>query len=205
MSKKSLSILFTSLTILLIVSCSSKTFSDKEELLAYINEPANGFTQHKTVNGVDFTLTYRPTDILVKQELGDNIDAKRIEALRDKYNKYLYFNLSMSVNNQELLSVAPKNRQEFGAMVNQLVFGMHEKVHMYTQNKDTLPMVDYVYPRMYGMGRATNMLFVYPKKKDVLQTNDLHFTIQDIGLFTGEVKFKIELEKINNQPQITYN
>ena len=162
---------------------------------------------------------YRPTDLLVKQELGDKVtergslslstplktglvEVSRSEELRKKYNKYLYFNLSMSINNQELLSVAPKNRNEFGVMVNQLAFGMGEKVHLYTQSKDTLELADFIYPRMYGMSKATTIMFVYPRDKDALKDEYLNFTIEDLGLYTGEVKFKIDTEKIKNEPQL---
>ena len=46
-------------------------------------------------------------------------------------------------------------------MVNQLAFGMREKVHVYTQKKDTLEMLDYNYPRMYGMSPTTDILLIY--------------------------------------------
>lgn len=189
---------------LLLYSC-NKTFDSEQELITYVLEESNGYVQHKTVNGVDFTLMYRPTDLLVNQELGDENPKKaEIDALRDKYGKYMYFNLSMSKNEKELLSVAPKNRNEFGAMVNQLAFGMHEKVHLFNQTKDTLELIDFIYPRMYGMSRSTTIMFVYPRDKEKLQNDILNFIIQDLGLYTGEVKFKIETEKINNEPQLLY-
>jgi len=192
------------ISFLFISACSNKTFNDEKELIEYIKDESNGYIQHKTVNGVDFTLMYRPTDLLVKQELGDSINKDRVKQLRSKYNKYMYFNLSMSKNNQELLSTAPKNRNEFGAMVNQLAFGMNDKVHLYTQSKDTLEMTDFIYPRMYGMSRATTIMFVYPREKKALQEDYLNFTIEDLGLYTGEVKFKIVTNKIKNEPQLNF-
>ncbi|WP_303316688.1 hypothetical protein Q4Q34_07745 [Flavivirga abyssicola] len=188
---------------MLLFSCNQKkTFNNETALLDYIKDETNGYTQHKTINGVDYTLTYRPTDILVKQELSDEGNKEKIKGLRNKYNKYMYFNLSMSMNNQELLSVAPKNRNEFGAMVNQLAFGMNEKVHLYTQSKDTLEMVDFIYPRMYGMSGATTIMFVYPRDETIINESYLNFTIEDLGLYTGEVKFKIPIETINNEPEL---
>ncbi|MDD7886032.1 hypothetical protein [Flavivirga sp. 57AJ16] len=196
---------FGLLTIIFFSSCTQKTFNNESELLEYIKTPENGYTQHKTINGVDYTLMYHPTDMLVKQELGDSVNGNKINALRNKYNKYLYFNLSMSKNNQELLSVAPKNRNEFGAMVNQLAFGMNEKVHVYTPSKDTLEMADFIYPRMYGMSRATTIMFVYPRDNEALKQEYLNFTIEDLGLYTGEVKFKIPIEKIKKEPMLKFN
>jgi hypothetical protein len=160
--------------------------------------------QQKNINGYDFSLLYKPTDLLVAQELGENTLKERITALREKYQKQLYFTLSMSRNGKELLSTTPKNRQEFGAMVNQLAFGMGEKVHLFTQNKDTLELLDYNYPRMYGMSQSTTMLFVYPRDEKQLSEETLNFTIQDLGTYTGEVKFKIETYKIRNEPRLKF-
>jgi hypothetical protein len=196
--------LLLALAFVFLISCHTKTFSSEKELMDHIQDEANGYKQSKTVNGIDFTLVYRPTDLLVKQELGDSSSKDKIEALRNKYNNYLYFNLSMSKNNQELLSAIPKNQNEFGAMVNQLSFGMNEKVHLFTQTKDTIELADFIYPRMYGMGKTTTIMFVYPRETDQLKEEDLNFTIEDLGLYTGEVKFKIDTEKINNEPELQF-
>jgi hypothetical protein len=197
-------------------SCNQNTFKNETALLEYIKEPTNGYTQHKTINGVDYTLTYRPTDVLVNQELGDastlRLRSAQVGKYREKYKKYMYFNLSMSINNKELLSAAPKNRNEFGQMVNQLAFGMNEKVHVYTQDKDTLEMADFIYPRMYGMSKATTIMFVYPRDEKALKayaessrSNEyINFTIEDLGLYTGEVKFKIPTKKLIDEPQLSF-
>ena len=191
---------------ILIIGCQGhKTFNTEDDLTMYLHEESNGYTQHKTINGVEYTLLYRPTDLLVKQELGDaSATETQVQTSREKYNKYLYFNLSMSKNNKELLSVAPKHQNEFGAMVNQLAFGMDQKVHLFTQSKDTLEMADFIYPRMYGMSRATTIMFVFPRETEPLNEDYLNFTIEDLGLYTGEVKFKIDTKKIKNEPKLKF-
>lgn len=202
---KSLSVFIIAIISLSTFSCGQATFESDKELLAYLQDESNGYIQHRSVNGVDFSLMYRPTDLLVKQELGDSKDQDKIAELRKKYEQYMYFNLSMSKNNKELLSVAPKSRNEFGQMVNQLAFGMGDKVHLYTQSKDTLEMTDFVYPRMYGMSRSTSIMFVYPRDTEKLKEDYLNFTIEDLGLYTGEVKFKIGTEKIKIEPELSFN
>ena len=190
----------------LLLGCQgSKTFDNEDDLIMYIQDAQNGYTQHKTINGVKYTLLYRPTDLLVKQELGDaSASAAQVQTSREKYKNYLYFNLSMSMHNQELLSVAPKNQNEFGAMVNQLAFGMQDKVHLFTAQKDTIELADYIYPRMYGMSRATTMMFVYPRNDVQQKAAYLNFTIEDLGLYTGEVKFKIDTKTLKNEPQLKF-
>lgn len=200
--KFSYSILF--LVVAFTISCSQKNFENEKTLWSYLKDPTNGYLQQKTINGIDFSIVQRPTDLLVKQELGGDINAEKIQVLREKYSKYIYFNLSMSKNNQELLSATPKNRNEFGAMVNQLAFGMGGKVHLYNQKKDTIALADYIYPRMYGMSTSTTMLFVYPRDQKQLNGEYLNFTIEDLGLYTGEVKFKIPIEIIMNEPTLTF-
>ena len=189
----------------MLFGCSSKKFDSKETLWTYLKEKDNGYLQEKNINGYDFSLLYKPTDLLVEQELSENTTQEEILKLREKYQKQLYFTLSISKNGKEILSTTPKNRQEFGVMVNQLAFGMRDKVHLFTQKKDTITMLDYNYPRMYGMSTSTSMLFVYPRDEKYLEEEYLNFTVQDLGNYTGEVKFKIETEKIKNEPILNFN
>ncbi len=192
------------LLLVLLISCSNKTFNTEEELWTYLRDESNGFVQQKTVNGYNFSLVYKPTDLLVHQELGDNAEIDEIEKLRGKYGQYLYFNLSMSKDDKELLSVAPKTRNEFGTMVNQLAFGIGNKVHLFTQEKDTIELADFVYPRMYGMSRSTDILLVYPREERKLIGGDLSFTIEDLGIYTGEVNLKIPIKNINSEPKLKF-
>ncbi len=190
--------------IVLTTSCSKNIFDTSEELLEYIKQPENGYLYAKTVNGVDFSLLYKPTDLLVNQELTGESSASKVDSLRSKYGEYLYFTLSMSKNNQELLSNVAGNKQKFGAMVNELAFGMEQKVHLYTPQKDTIAMADYIYPRMYGMSGSTSMLFVYPRDEKVTEEEHINITIEDLGFYTGEVKFKIPTKMINNEPKLKF-
>jgi hypothetical protein len=195
--------LLTVLLVLIITSC-SKTFDTQEEMNEYIKDEDNGYNYRKTVVGVDYVLQYRPTDLLVKQELGDKTDASQVDKLRDKYSKYMYFNLSMSKNNQELLNGVARDKAKFGQMVNELAFGMEEKVHVYTPEKDTLAMADFIYPRMYGMSNATSILIVYPRDVKYLNQDHLNFVIQDLGLDTGDIKFKLNSKALQKEPQLQF-
>ncbi len=187
-----------------LCSCKQETFSTQAELLQYLHGEDSEYVQEKTINGVTFSLAYRPTDMLVAQEINEEINSEELAALREKYKGQLYFNLSMSARNKELLSSIPNNRNEFGAMVNQLAFGMGEKAHLITQRKDTLEMQDFIYPRMYGMSNATTIMFVYPRKEESLKEDYMHFTLEDIGLQVGEVKFKIPTDIIKEEPKLSF-
>jgi len=198
--------MFLLLISLCFISCSKqKTFDTEEELWMYLNDFDNGYRQSKKVNNIDFSLLYKPTDALVVQELGEKASDSLVKLLRNKYNKHLYFTLSMSKNDRELLSTIPNNKNEFGVMMNQLAFNMGETVHLYTQSKDTIALQDYIYPRMYGMSKSTTMLFVYPRDNKQLKEPYLNLTINDLGTLTGEVKFKIPTTIIKQQPKLSFD
>lgn len=196
-----LAFIFFTLTFL---ACGSKSFDSKEDLLIYLKDTDNGYHFQKSVNRIDYSLTYRPTDLMVSQFIEDKNETAEVGKLRKTYSDYLYFNLSMSANGKELLSQNIQNRAEFGAKVNQFSFGMADKVTLTNQKRDTLPLLDYVYPRMYGMGASTEMLLVYEKHQKTMQQDYLFFTIQDLGYGTGEVTFKINTKKIKQQPQLNF-
>lgn len=189
---------------LMASSCGSKNFNTKEDMLAYLNDINNGYHFQKSVNGFDYSLMYKPTDLLVLQFVEAEYPSQEIEKLRKKYAGYLYFNLDIGANGMELLNQNIYNRAEFGAMVNQLSFGMADKINLIGQQRDTIPLLDYVSPRMYGMGQGTEMLLVYERNPQILQQEYLLLIIKDLGFGTGEVTFKIETNKIINQPKLIF-
>lgn len=190
--------------LLLLISSCTQTFETAEEMNAYIKEEDNGYLYKKTVAGVDYVLQYRPTDLLVNQELGDKITPAQVDKLRKQYGQYLYFNLSMSKNDQELLNGVAQDKAKFGQMVNELAFGMEEKLHLYTPAKDTLALADFIYPRMYGMSNSTSIMIVYPRDSKYLKQEYLNFVVEDLGLDTGDIKFKIDTKALTNEPQLRF-
>ncbi|WP_244283451.1 hypothetical protein [Flavobacterium hercynium] len=196
--------LYTLLLVLFICSSCSNTFDTQEKLNEYLQKENNGYNYKKTVANVDYVLQYRPTDLLVQQELGEDRNPAQIEKLRKRYNQYLYFNLSMSKNNQELLNSVSQDKAKFGQMVNDLAFGMEEKIHLYTPSKDTLSMTDFIYPRMYGMSNATSIMIVYPRDKKYMNEEYLNFVVEDLGLETGDIKFKLNTKALLNEPQLRF-
>ncbi len=195
---------FLLMLILIISSCGNKSFDTAEEMVAFISDEKNEYCYEKEVNGVKYILQYRPTDLMVGQELVNKSDENEIIKLRDKYKKNIYFNLSMSTGGKELLNNSSIDRNKFNQMVNDLVFNMSKKVSLYTSEKDTLPIIDCIYPRMYGMSNSTTILMIYPRDKKILDEEYFYFTVQDLGLNTGEINFKIYTKQINKEPKLNF-
>lgn len=185
-----------------ISACTRKV--TKQEMLDYIKNPENGLTKQKSINNVDYKLTYRPSDLFVLQETeGDtSLTEQEFEEIYNRYHQNAYFILSISQNKQEVLSNYAGNQQQFGAMVNQLAFGMNEKVFI-KNRADTIYFKDYVYPRLYGMKPSTDILFAFAKE-ELTETETFDFYIKDLGLKTGDIKFKFTNKDIKNIPELKY-
>ncbi|BFP40644.1 hypothetical protein FGF1_14890 [Flavobacteriaceae bacterium GF1] len=190
---------------ILVMSCSQKRFDSEKELWAYVKTPENGYFHEKKVGQITYSLTYRPTDVMVKQMLPNDFSERTIDSLRNKYKDYLYFNLGITANNKEILNGKVGNRSAFRAMVNKLAFGMKENLTLIGKSRDTIEMLDYVYPRMYGMSNSTDMLLVYPKDNSFLKEEYFFFTIKDLGFATGEVAFKIKTKALSEEPRLNFN
>jgi hypothetical protein len=189
---------------LLFTSCNRKL--NKEKLVEYIKNPENGVMKDKSIGSINISVYYKPVDFLVQQELvsSDVIKNSKIEEIRENYSKNLYFQISISMNDKEVLNNAAYNRQEFGRMVNQLSFEMGNRVYLTDNDNDTLQMMNYLYPRMYGMSKSTDILFSF-EKPDLKNTESLIFTIKDIGLMTGDIKFKFKTKDILEVPELKFS
>lgn len=192
---------FLSILIVCLVGCDKRTFDTDQELLTYIRQDSNEYIQSKSINGIDFELLYRPTDLLVNQELNNSND---INKLRNKYKDFIYFNLSISANEEEILSAFPKNRAEYSLLVNQLTFKMNKNIVMLNNHKDTIPLIDIVSPRLYGMDRKNTLLLIFNRDHSKLKDKTLNLYLKDFGLNVGEIRFRIPTETIKNEPTIAF-
>lgn len=176
-----------------LISC-NRTLS-QEELIAYVQNPKNGLVHEKELNGTKLKLTYKPYQLLVQQEMQgiDSLTKEKEQEILKRYSQQDYFVLSISQGGKEILSSAA-DRQKFSQMVNQFAFGMGQSVMLTTAERDTLPLLDFHYPRLYGMAPSTDILFVFEKEKQ--KTEYLTFYLDEFGLRTGDTRFKIEAGSI---------
>ena len=200
--KRSIRVLKVPIILILVViigSACNKTLTPKE-LISYVNNPDNGLVHEKEINGIKLKLAYKPHQLLAFQEIMaiDSLTKVKEREITKRYNQQHYFVLSISQGGKEILSSAA-DRQRFSQLVSQFAFGMGQKITLTTAENDTLTLLDFHYPRMYGMAPSTDILFVFEKEKQ--KTKSLIFYIDEFGLRTGNTRFKIhtqDIHKINN-------
>jgi hypothetical protein len=179
-------------------------FRSSEELAHHIADPDNGYKYSKSISGVNYILEYRPSDMFVAQEVGPTYNESAIKRSREKFSKYIYFRLSILKSDSELLAGVAGNRAEFSALNQTLSFGMDKNIILRTKDRDTLELVDYIYPRMYGMSTDTSLLLVYSKDSTILEQKELHLEVKEFGLGTGDVEFLIPTDIIKQEPHIEF-
>ncbi len=192
------------LLFLFILSACNKSLSYKD-FIKYVNDPSNGLSHSKTINGLTCKTVYRPSEMLVWQELGgEKVDKNIIEGLQNKYNQQLYFKLSYSYNSKDLLSQAT-SKKVFGGLVQTLSFSMHNYVSLITNTKDTLQLIDCHYLRLYELANNTEMLLVFDKEKIKNKKVEwLRLDLDDLGFGIGQLSYKFSTNSINKIPELKY-
>ncbi|MEM8567077.1 MAG: hypothetical protein AAGF85_11490 [Bacteroidota bacterium] len=189
--------------ILLIQSC-TPSYLTEPELQAYIRE-SETLTKTREYKGYQIGVSYKPIDLLIAQELGGEVAGSftRLTELRKKYENYDYFILSLSKADKEALYKTSGGYDQFSDLVQTLSFRMASYVNLTTAGKDTIEVADYVFPRTYGMGSATNLMFVFNKEKT---ENDewVQFNLKEFGMGLGNKNFRFRREDLDQVPKIDF-
>ncbi|WP_418501219.1 hypothetical protein [Flagellimonas sp.] len=192
-------------TLLMFLGCAKSSFDQPQKLWDYLKDPRNDYHFVKKVRAVEYTLTYRPTDLMVSQELNEGASMGAVDSIRRKYGPYMYFDLGISIDGQEVLNRKVYDKQIFGELVGQLSFGMADKIHLITKNRDTIELMDFAYPRLYGLSKNTKILLVFQREDKILVHDYFLLAIKDLGFETGEVTFKVDTDKIIKEPKLIFN
>lgn len=184
-----------------LTSCSGKV--SQEELLAYLNDENNGVKVSKEVGDVQVALAYKPSDLLIEQELKNKPDITdaEIEKIKANYQKGLYFTLSMSKGGQELEVSALGDQSQFAKRIERLSFGMRELVSLQTSDNQKVSLLDHVYSRMYGMTGKSTMLLIFDRA-EATQAAGFTVTLNGYDLGIGVNTFRFTTKDIHNVPQL---
>jgi hypothetical protein len=195
-------IVFFILALYFIVSCTSHEV-DYKDLIKYLSDPTHGLQKEQKIGNITVRVTYRPQSLLIRQELNNipQIKGDTLARLSEHYKGQLYFTLSFTSKNKDLLNEVSPDQSQFADLLNQLAFRMSEKVFLTTSEQDTLDFLDYAYPRDFGINNSTNLIFAF-KNKNLRNTSWIEFKLLDIGLNIPPVRFRFYIKDINNIPQL---
>jgi hypothetical protein len=183
-----------------IIAC-RKTMS-AQELEEYITKEENGLVQTTLENNIKVQAIFRPSDLLVFQEVKnrENLTEARIQEVKNNYAGNIYITVNISQDGQDPLYQLG-DELAYGEVLKQLAFRMSEKAALVTSTQDTIPVTDYIFSPMYNMSGAVSVLFVF-KDVRIASSEWIDFELKDPGLHTGDRKFRFECRDIEKIPEV---
>jgi hypothetical protein len=190
------------LLLILVAACSSSDYVSEEVLTKFASENAN-LSKTISSNGLEIKITYRPTDLLVSQELKgvQQPSHEQVVSARAKYDPYYYFIIRLSNNGHDVLNANGLAPQTFSDLLQTISFRMGEFVQLTTPAQDTVPVADYVYNRAFGLSKATDLLFVFERVKTKDQ-DWIQINLDEFGLGIGKQAIRFEVDDLENTPKI---
>ncbi|NJN25204.1 MAG: hypothetical protein HC819_04105 [Cyclobacteriaceae bacterium] len=186
-----------------IQGCEPKLVSE-ESLQEYVRETSNGLSQTVKREGIEVSAFYRPTDLIVAQDLRQkDRNAVAVRQLREKYGSYAYFVLSMSYDGKDALYATAGSYQEFSDNLQKLSFRMPEYLYMTTSEKDTVELRDFHFSRMHGMSGSTQVLLAFEKDK-IEYKEWIQLNLKEMGFGTGRVNLRFRMKDILDTPEIDF-
>lgn len=189
--------------IVFVTGCRPVEFEIEQQLIDFVRDPDNGLRQTQESNGITITVTYKPTDLLVSQELRNRtLDESGLLALRQKYEPYYYFLVSLSEGDKEALNTL-KGMENYSDLVQTMSFRMGDYVTLTTNAADTIPLADYILNRTFNMSAATDLLFVFSRQR-AEGKEWVQFNLNEFGLNTGNHRFRFLKKDLDQIPQINF-
>jgi hypothetical protein len=187
-----------------LFGCAPSEVQTVEELNKFIQEPDNNLVQQVDINDYKFSVAYRPTDLLIYQEVGNDPTSRIVlDNLQKKYSSYYHFILSISKKGKEALNPA-EGMGQYRELVQVLSFRMNEFVTMTTSSQDTIPVGDFILNRTYGISQSTDVLFVFNKERG--KGRDwVQFNLNEFGLRAGNQRFRFKVSDLESVPRLKFN
>lgn len=193
--------------LLALYSCAPRELTEKD-MYVFLAESDNGYTQKVERNGILMQLTYKPTDLLVNQELKSRkiIEKEKIDALRKHYKQYAYFMLSIStpqVDGQKDVYASLSNSfSEFSENIQRFSFQLPQYVYLTDSKGDTTYLTDFNTPRLYGFSKNLESLLVFKRPS---AEGELKIQCRNLVSNLGLETFIFQEEKLRNEPQLKFN
>lgn len=189
------------LLLLVGVGCRPE-YLDKEALHAYLLDESNGLSSEVKVGAINAKVTYRPTELLALQSVGQKaVNKEEIRRHQQRFDEYVYFILSLEARGKDALYGTSQNQQDFSNKLQTLSFRMGDYVQLTTAMGDTIPVADYIYQRNFGMEGNSSLMFVFHREK-AIEPSWVSFDIEEFGLGIGNRKFRFDTKDIRNTPKL---
>ena len=200
---RSINQLFSGL-FLLVSGCKQPLFPT--EYAAYLADPAHGLTHQLEATGTTVTCTYRPTDLLVLQELASvpTPDVPARDSLARAYADKTYCTLTLARPGGEFESQFVTNPAAYQQVLTYLNTGIAADAFLATTPHDSVAAVASMYVRQFGTTGHSTVLLVFDTHRLSLQQG-FHLTLRGQPLGLGTLRFPFSASDLAALPPLRFN
>lgn len=186
-----------SILFLEVFSCSPSKDLSKDELISFIKQQENGLQKHASSLGVDYSVTYRPLDLIIEQSIKSNPHFN-IDSIRTTYSDCFYFILKISKDDS---NTSVQSDQSFTSYLKTISFDLSDYITLNGSNS-IFHLYDFTSPRTYGETGSTSIILCF-KDKRLRDLTDFTISIKDfINDNEEELQFSFLIKDIKKIPAL---
>lgn len=176
------------------------------EYRAYLADPAHGLTHTREVNGATVSCAYRPTPLLVLQDLAQLPTATpaQRDSLARAYAGKTYCALSLARNGGEIENALVNDPAAYQQMLAYLNTGIAADAYLATTPQDSVPALASMYLRQYGSTGKSTILLVFDTRK-LKPDQGFHLTVQAQRLGLGTLCFPFTARSLAALPALRFD
>lgn len=203
--------------------CKTRTFSNLDRYADYVTASTGPFVETQVHENVEVEARFAPPEAMAlsalrriesdyetireASALADSTRRMRIEELRQKANnrrdvfrESLYFYLTIEPTEGDLVynSLHRQGYNAYKKWLHRLLFGLHSKISLRTEEIDEIPLSVYRMDRSYGMSRHRTFLLAFPAAigDSDLRNGSVELVVEEFGLRTGRLVFDFDIRDL---------
>lgn len=190
---------------LLLTSCGT-TPLPLASYRAYLADPTNGLTHTTEANGVTITCTYRPTELLMAQDIANTPTAT--SAIRDSltraYAGKTYCTLTLARQGSEIENQFVNDPATYQQVLTYLNTGITADAFLVTTSRDSVAAAASMYVRQYGTTGHSTLLLVFDTHQ-LTPAHGFHITLRGQRLGLGTLRFPFSAHDLATLPSLKFD
>jgi hypothetical protein len=176
------------------------------EYQTYLADPDHGLTHTTKANGATITCTYRPTALLVLQDLASLPSATPAtrDSLARAYAGKTYCTLTLARNGAEIENQFVNNPAAYQQVLTYLNTGIAADAFLATTARDSVPAAASMYVRQFGTTGHSTLLLVFDTHQLAPQ-HGFYLTLRGQRLGLGTLRFSFASADLAALPALKFD
>lgn len=181
-------------------SISERASLETSDYVGWIENPENGVYVSKEVNGLIFSLQYKPLEYEVMLQEKRAISALELAALKDSISDMQYYTFRIATTGgSDVQRYDAQNDQDYYARLEYFALEMQNDLQL-IDGADTLPCRMFHFERTYGIDPRATFVLAFDAKGNTQESKTLIYT--DHAFNSGPILLTIESTALEQIPEL---